>query len=733
MASEGQLLGAGAEDRDNATIGVVEAVSPSSIEIAVLREAPHGTGLREGALHRFPRINGYVVLPSERGSILAIVVWLGIDDESVRALSDPDRLGLPTPRRRLRALPLGVLRSRESILDGGRLALELDRGVLVFPTVGDPVRLPTRTEVAAAVPTIQEDTFGVPIGRAPLAGDAIVRVNPNRLFGRHLAVLGNTGSGKSCTVAQLLRSSAEAAGEGATSFRAIVLDLNGEYENAFNDLANSVPVRRFSVLPKGTAEQLRVPSWLWNYKEWLSFTDASLKSQAPQLRRALHLLRTNDFSGLPRAVVGVIAGRRIVRRYEAGAVDSKSHKDCLSVLDGTITACDLLARSAEPTASAEISSLVGGLKSVIDQRRGKGDYPWAFDVAMLDHAECERLLPLFDRAIEELGIPEFLGHGDTIDSPIPFDAENLIELLPLLAADSGPEVIGWVAPLVERLRVALADDRLRMLAGYQPGEDLETWLGTYLSNDSDSQIAVLDLSLVPSNVLHLVAAVLARLLLEALERHRRESGEEQVPVVLVVEEAHSLIRRRVGTSDDDETVPMARLCREAFERISREGRKFGLSLVISSQRPSELSETVLSQCNTFLIHRIVNDNDQALMRRLVPDSLGSLTAELPALPAQTALLLGWAIEVPTMVRMRDLAEPFRPRSEDPDFRAAWRGEGHGRADWPSVAAAWVATTEAESSSGDAAGDGTSVTDTAADEGTALPDEGPGHADDEPPF
>jgi DNA helicase HerA-like ATPase len=689
-------MGVGAEERDSATIGIVERVSPSIIEVAVLREAPHGTGLREGTLHRFPRINSYVVLPSERGSILAIVVWLGIDDDQGRSGTEPDRIGLPTPRRRLRALPLGVLRSSASLLDDGQPKLRLDRGVLLFPTVGDPVRLPTRAEVASAVPGEAGDRLTVPIGRAPLAGDATVRIDPNRLFGRHLAVLGNTGSGKSCTVAQLLRSSAVAAGVGAVGFRAIVLDLNGEYENAFDDLGEHVPVRRFTVLPKGSAEQLRVPFWIWNYKEWLSFTDASAKSQAPQLRRALHLLRTTDFSGLPRAVVGLVAGRRVVRQYEAAAVESKGHKDCLSVLDNTITACNVVATASEPDVAGAIRALATKLDAVVATRRGDRGFPWSFDPALLNHQECADLLPLFATAIEALGVPEFLGHGHTIDSPIPFDAENLIELLPLLAADSGPEVVGWVAPLVERLRIALADDRLEMLSGWQPDEDIASWLKTYLADGRGSQIAVLDLSLVPSNVLHLVTAVFARVVLEALERHRRESAEQQVPTLLVVEEAHALIRRRIGGSDDDEAVPMARLCREAFERISREGRKFGLSLVISSQRPSELSETVLSQCNTFLIHRLVNDLDQSLVRRLVPDSLGSLTDELPALPSQTALLVGWAIDVPTMVRVQDLAEMYRPRSADPDYGATWRGENHGTADWGSVAANWIAVPEAVS-------------------------------------
>lgn len=696
-----------AEERDSATIGVVDAVSPGSIDVSILREAPHGTGLREGSFLRFPRINGFVVLPSERGSILAVVTWLGIDSEQARSGPDPDRIGLPLPRRKLRAVPLGVLRRRESLIDDSGPALELDRGVLLFPTVGDPVRLPTRAEAAAAVPGVSDGRFTIPIGRAPLAGDVLVHVDPNRLFGRHLAVLGNTGSGKSCTVAQLLRTCVNEVSAGASGFRAIVLDLNGEYKRAFEDLGEFVAVRRFSVTPKDDEEQLRVPAWMWNYREWLSFTDASAKSQAPQLRRALHMLRTTDMTNQHQAVVGLVVGQRIVRQYHTGAIAPMGNAESLSALDNTIVACDAIVASiAEAEVQTAITALSAQLRTVLDGRRdSRPGHRWQFGCPQLNHRECTTLFPLFDAAIELLGVPEFIADSRAVDSPIQFDPMAMIDLLPLLAVSAGPDVVGWVAPMVDRLRIALSDRRLQSISGWQPDESFEAWLSTYLVDGSASQISLIDLSLVPSHVLHLVVAVLVRTVLEALERHRR-ADDAQVPTLLVIEEAHALIRRHVLQGDDDEAVPMARLCREAFERVAREGRKFGLSLVVSSQRPSELSETVLSQCNTFLIHRLVNDNDQRLVRRLLPDSLGALTEELPALPSQTGLLVGWAIEIPTMVRVTDLAEAHRPRSDDPDFASAWRDAGNGGSDWSPIASAWT----------DLGGEGSST-----DDGTAAGD------------
>lgn len=122
---------------------------------------------------------------------------------------------------------------------------------------------------------------------------------------------------------------------------------------------------------------------------------------------------------------------------------------------------------------------------------------------------------------------------------------------------------------------------------------------------------------------------------------------------------------------DEAGAQMAELCRETFERVAREGRKFGLSLVVSSQRPSELSETVLSQCNSFLVHRLVNPRDQDAVRRMVPDSVGALLNELSSLPAQVAICIGAASAIPTLVRMETVAPEYRPDSSDPEYAAAW--------------------------------------------------------------
>lgn len=215
---------------------------------------------------------------------------------------------------------------------------------------------------------------------------------------------------------------------------------------------------------------------------------------------------------------------------------------------------------------------------------------------------------------------------------------------------------------------------------------LADWLEDHIGGNraSNGSITVIDLSLVPAEIVHIVTAVVARMVHETLQRYRKLNNGQVLPTVLVMEEAHTFIRRY---NDEAANRSASTICSQVFEKIAREGRKFGLGLVLSSQRPSELSQTVLSQCNTFLLHRISNDRDQELVGKLVPDNLRGLLRELPALPARQAVLLGWASELPILTEIDYLPEKQRPDSNDPDFWAVWTGaERH--VDWKVIAADW---------------------------------------------
>src|SRR5690554_5668273 len=248
-----------------------------------------------------------------------------------------------------------------------------------------------------------------------------------------------------------------------------------------------------------------------------------------------------------------------------------------------------------------------------------------------------------------------------------------------------------------RIRTMLADTRVKKVTDTEEGFTLDSWLNNYIGNNqaSNGSVTVIDLSLVPAEVAHIITAVISRMTLESLQRYRREHNGKVLPTVLVMEEAHTFIKRY---KDDAEDQNSAAICCQVFEKIAREGRKFGLGLVLSSQRPSELSPTVLSQCNSYLLHRISNDRDQELVHKLVPDNLHGLLRDLPSLPSRNAILLGWASELPVLVQMNSLPKDQRPKSDDPEFWAVWSGEGlkedeHGQriersVDWKSIAFDW---------------------------------------------
>lgn len=279
--------------------------------------------------------------------------------------------------------------------------------------------------------------------------------------------------------------------------------------------------------------------------------------------------------------------------------------------------------------------------------------------------------------------------GPNEDTPVPFRVDDMPNHLERLSQEQN--VLQHVDFLIMRIRTMLSDSRMNSVIGTYGEISLEQWLNDYVGTDqsTNGEIAIIDLSLVPSDVVHLIIAVISRVIFEALQRYR-SMNSKVLPTVIILEEAHNFIRRY--SDDPDESSP-SKMCCQTFERIAREGRKFGLGLVLASQRPSELSPTVLSQCNTFLLHRIVNERDQDLVRRLVPDNLGGLLKELPVLPTRKAILLGWAAPIPILIDVNELPSERRPQSDDPKFWNVWTGKEDRIVDWKSIVDDWQGHTQ----------------------------------------
>ena len=667
------------------TVGTVESVAPDSIEVLLLPEAPHGTALNSRTLTRFPRLNGVVAIPSEVGAIIGMVAWLGVEKDRRSFSAGPaDLVDVALPRRRMRVIPLGTA------VTGDR-GPEIRRGVLMFPTVGDPVQIPT-AEVLAGL-TRHKEVGSISIGQAPLAGGSEVYVDIDALFGSHFAVLGSTGSGKSCSIASLIRSSISEARSvtGTARPRVVVLDLNGEYAEAFDDLG--VPVRKLSVEPDGDAERFRLPGWLWNAREWICFAGARPGAQAPYVRRALAQLRSSAGIAEPVArraatTVRTLEAEVKARTYRAPALDFRVRMD-----DGRLI--EVIIASAEeliPDADADLKQLLQAVESHASGMRSASFDGRAWN--SITQGGWEALGKVMTDVLVHFAAQS--GPSVHEDDPLPFDMSMVVPMIQLMTSEDGSGgAASWIAPLVFRLENLLADRRLALIAeACDEIQSVEQWLDGLLGPAGAGQITVIDLSLVPVKALHLVVGVLGRLIFEAHERFRR-TNQRPLPTIIVAEEAHLFLGRRGPRSLDDGPEPAAELCRDSFDRIAREGRKFGLSVVVASQRPSELSETVLSQCNNFLVHRIVNEADQDLVRRLVPDSLGGLLREIPSLPSGAAILMGTAPVIPTLVQMHPLDGAYRPNSSTPSFFQAWHDDSEQSPGWSAVSADWAVYAEAD--------------------------------------
>lgn len=670
-------------------IGTVDFVSPDEIRVVLDTEAPESVALNTGVPRPFPRVHSYLLIPVDEGFVVGQVEWITVEQSPFpkrRGMQDFGLVDLPYPLRRVRINPLGTLR----VSSGDNLHV-FQRGADSLPSVGSAVLLPTEAQLRSIIESREEQR--VKVGSSPLAGDADVFVDPDRLFGRHLAVLGNTGSGKSCSVAGLVRWSLEQAQQKADRFpnaRFIVLDPNGEYSRAF-DSEGAVKAKIFRVDPGDGSRSLKVPLWFWNSTEWSSFTQASARTQRPTLLQALRFARdghtepTEDAShGMRRFLRTLVSVIRIEQNAGSPWGSFPKPKSFYEKLEKWKTGLEDDWGTWDGDEEEALQNFIDTLEDLCAPRRIQyADYDFT-------RREVQTLLEAASAAHSAFGGTAADPIPSDVDAPRPFDGASFVRNIE--ATGEMLNVSEYVETLLIRVRGLITDSRISPILDESGNTTLSQWLRDYVGEGDDDQgaISVIDLSLVPSEVVHIITAVIARVTFEALQRYVKLNSVS-LPTVLVMEEAHTFIRRY---RDDVEDEDAATVCCKVFERIAREGRKFGLGLVLSSQRPSELSPAVLSQCNTFLLHRISNDRDQELVNRLVPDNLRGLLRELPSLPSQNAVLLGWASELPVLVRMSDLPKEHQPRSEDPEFWNVWTHQAERTPDWDVVAADWQGESQA---------------------------------------
>lgn len=440
----------------------------------------------------------------------------------------------------------------------------------------------------------------------------VVPVDGNRFFNKHIAIVGSTGAGKSHTISKVIQT-AVAAKDGdyaLNNSHIVIFDIHSEYKTAFPD-ANFVDVGN-----------LNLPYWLLNSDELEEILlDTGERDNYNQSSVFRHLVTENKRMHNPAA--------------KSVFYDSPLRFSIHEILNA------LYNIKSETTNYKDGSRymIVDPSYSVKDGKPDATDGLQLSDEDRLKHYFMKRL---------EFHSPKSqnISKGDYADGTLDkfftrFESKIAQERLDFLFGSAA--------------ETATLDGTLKCLIGY---------------GNENSNVTVIDLSGVPFEVLSITVSLISRILFEYGYHYkvlRSKAGEpinSDAPILLVYEEAH----KYVPNSD----LAKFRASKLSIERIAKEGRKYGVTLLLSSQRPSEISETIFSQCSNFLAMRLTNPSDQNYVARLLPDTLGNLCDKLSTLGAGEALLIGEAVVMPSLVKIEPCDPP--PSSNDIPYFELWKEE-----------------------------------------------------------
>ncbi|EMO0967032.1 TPA: ATP-binding protein [Vibrio cholerae] len=454
--------------------------------------------------------------------------------------------------------------------DENEFALEFERGVATYPLPQQTIYLTPKSELRF----IYGDAKGavIELGEHVGSGGAPCYAELNELLGKHTAILGSTGAGKSGTVAAVIHSILERgqiANHEHWHPQIIILDPHNEYGKAF-------PKHQRLSTDEGS---LKLPYWLLDLEESLSLfigkTEFAATSQSNIVKNALIAVREQAAEQL-----GLDKSQLTVDSPVPYVLGDSNGLDHFGKKDGEL--------------------YTEGLIGAINQQRPSGADKKA-------HEDFSKVI----RKIDSL----------------------------------------------------LKDGRLKfMMESWDGDKDpLPTIVNQFLTQQTTVQIV--DLSGVPNEVAGVASAAIARIVFQ-LKVWQTEAERQNSPVLLVCEEAHRYVPNR-GEAQYE-------AAQSAIRRIAKEGRKYGVGLLLVSQRPSEVEATVLSQCNSWIVLRITNDADRDHVRSILPDSMSGLTKMLSGLRRQEAIFVGQAATLPTRVMIRSLSDDQLPRSNDVNFDQGWQ-------------------------------------------------------------
>ena len=593
-------------------VGSVVEVAGDAIRIEIDSEVSELTRTHDGNVYPVGQCGSVLKLHFGRRVLFAYVQVLRMRSEIAFAEGIP----APPPSEDARIIEANLF--AEGYWNSSTSRLDLDRGVATYPLPGQVAYLTTLDELSALYgPTTSlGDRFVLNLGNYVGANDSLCYADMDKMFGLHCAVLGATGAGKSGAVAAILHA----------AFEAVQPDTK---ENETNESVNGKNRPRVVLIdPHG--EYVR--AFAGQCRLFRAYTMVSGEDVSEALKLPYWLMSGEEFRDL---VIGkteweatsenniVLKALRHARLVQRGLIE-KSRTDWNDKNDD----------GCHPADDRPINSRQETLEAIASYDR---DTPDPFSLNELrNHILHEQAMRSNRGKISEI----------TQSDMKPFRA------------------------ILDKLAVLERDPRLRfMMDEYKPGDpDLPQIIQQFVGDVSNKgekgepDIRIIDISGLPNEVAGPLTAAIARLLFQ-YKLWQTRTERERDPVLLVCEEAHRYV--------PDTGLAEYASAQKAIRRLAKEGRKYGIGMMLVSQRPADVEGTVLSQCNSWLVLRLTNSTDQQHVTRFLPDNLAGLSKLLPSLSRQEAIFVGDAAALPARIKIRTLNDEQLPKSEDISFGKGW--------------------------------------------------------------
>lgn len=684
-------------DDKERVIGKLININSEKFTVELLNQSINFTVSGFDDIYQYAQINGYVILPYQDYYIVAEIFGVREKDADIKWKGEKEQiLSKSNSVKYLDITPIGSIQKKK-----------FKYGISVFPTLYSDVLYIKKEELDTIFEhNIEDEDKSIEIdevtgtrlhlldiGTSTIFPDYKVKININGFFGAHSAVLGNTGSGKSCTISSMVQNLFQKKEFSASGATFIFFDVNGEYHKAFSQISNKdIEVRYFSLNEKKEKDnfsnsyheadstpiivgdnieyfQFHLPHWFLNIDEWALLLKASEKTQLPILRNALGLAAMFSSSGDIKHLKNHILATCITQilRDESGSPSKKDR--IISILQKFNTTEISLATSFTytdkegATHTTVTIDIVRGVPQTLPCNIRNCLTVHFGDMKGLDH-----LLFFFEQKNDD-GTFKFLSDTfkmPTYESSQKFDFNRLEDALDIAIlyeeAHGNRQIRDYCSSLFTRFKSLKERGDFKFMTQEASGIDqkgfIDNLLGLETNGNKKTEISIIDLNSVEDEIVEIISCVSTRLFFEKLKKHEPRNT---YPVNLVLEEAHRYISNDKGKVFSDAI--------QIFERVAKEGRKYGLFLLISSQRPSELSRTVLSQCSNFIIHRIQNPEDLMHIRQMTPHISTNILNTLPSIPRQHALVFGHSVQIPTLFKVNN-ASPT-PHSSDNDITKNW--------------------------------------------------------------